>query len=114
VKFIDEHRYDTIHGRAFGVEPICRVLSEHGCLIAPSTYYEAMSRPVCDRVIREAELLTQIRRVHVDNYGCMGPRFRRIRPLPQLSDIAAVPGCAMSQMAGMGRRFRALPAVVSP
>ena len=78
MKFIDEHRYDTIHGRAFGVEPICRVLSEHGCLIAPSTYYAAKSRPVCDRVIREAVLLTQIRRVHVDNYGCMGPQ--RIRP----------------------------------
>ena len=25
----------------FGVEPICRVLSEHGCPIAPSTYYAA-------------------------------------------------------------------------
>ena len=32
--FITEHR-----GR-FGVEPICAVLSEHGCSIAPSTYYD--------------------------------------------------------------------------
>jgi hypothetical protein len=66
VRFIDEHRHDIIDGRAFGVEPICRVLSEHGC-------YAAKGRPTCDRVIRDAELLAQIRRVHADNYGCMGP-----------------------------------------
>jgi transposase InsO family protein len=41
VKFIDEHRHDLVQGvvgREFGVEPICRVLSEHGCQIAPGTY----------------------------------------------------------------------------
>jgi len=69
VKFIDEHRHDTIDGWQFGVEPICRVLSELGCPIAPSSYYAAKSCPVCDRLIRDAELLAQIRRVHVDNYG---------------------------------------------
>jgi putative transposase len=74
VNFIDEHRHDSIDGREFGVEPICRVLSEHGCPIAPSTYYAAKGRPMCDRVIRDAELLTQIRRVHADNYGVYGVR----------------------------------------
>jgi len=74
VRFIEEHRHDMIDGRGFGVEPICRVLSEHGCPIAPSTYYAAKSRPTCDRVIRDAELLTQIRRVHADNYGVYGAR----------------------------------------
>jgi putative transposase len=74
VRFIDEHRHDAIDGREFGVEPICRVLSEHGCPIAPSTYYAAKSRPSCDRVIRDAELLTQIRRVHAENYGVYGAR----------------------------------------
>jgi putative transposase len=74
VRFIDEHRHDVIDGRAFGVEPICRVLSEHGCPIAPSTYYATKSRPTCDRVIRDAELLPQIRRVHGDNYGVYGAR----------------------------------------
>ena len=63
-----------IDGREFGVEPICRVLSEHGCPIAPSTYYAAKARPTCDRVIRDAELLAQIRRVHADNYGVYGAR----------------------------------------
>ena len=33
VAFIDAHR------DRFGVEPICRVLTEHGCQIAPNTYY---------------------------------------------------------------------------
>ena len=74
MKFIDEHRHDSIDGREFGVEPICRVLLEHGCPIAPSTYYAAKGRPLCDRVIRDAELLTQIRRVHADNYGVYGAR----------------------------------------
>jgi putative transposase len=72
VRFIDEHRHDVIDGRQFGVEPICRVLFEHGCPIAPSTYYAVKTRPTCDRVIRDAELLVQIRRVHEQNYGVYG------------------------------------------
>jgi putative transposase len=74
VRFIDEHRHDMIDGRAFGVEPICRVLSEHGCPIAPSTYYAVKARPACHRVIRDAEILAQIRRVHEENYGVYGAR----------------------------------------
>jgi putative transposase len=45
VRFIDEHCYDMIDDREFGVEPICRVLSKGGRLIAPSTYYAAKARP---------------------------------------------------------------------
>jgi putative transposase len=74
VKFIDEHRHDMIDGREFGVEPICRVLSEGGHPIAPSTYYAVKARPTCARVSRDAELLVQIRRVHADNYGVYGAR----------------------------------------
>jgi putative transposase len=74
VRFIDEHRHDQVDGHRFGVEPICRVLSAHGCQIAPSTYYAAKNRPACDRVSKDAELLTQIRRVHADNYGVYGAR----------------------------------------
>lgn len=36
--FIDEHR------ELFGVEPICRVLKEHGVKIAPSTFYAFKKR----------------------------------------------------------------------
>lgn len=36
----------------FGVEPICRVLTGHGCQIAPSTYYEAQCRPRVLHLVR--------------------------------------------------------------
>ena len=58
--FIDDHRH------RFGVEPICRVLTEHGIKIAPSTYYAHRVRPVSARAVRDAELLVEIRRVHTD------------------------------------------------
>ena len=74
MRVIDEHRHDVIDGREFGVEPICRVLSKHGCPIAPSTYHAAKGRPTCDRVIRDAELLAQIRRGCMrTTMGCMVP-----------------------------------------
>ena len=58
--FIDAHR------DRFGVEPICRVLSEHGVQIAPSTYYAVKTRPLSARARRDAQLLEHIRRVHAD------------------------------------------------
>ena len=42
------------HKDRFGVEPICRVLSEHGCTIAPSTYYARKTRPLSARAIQDA------------------------------------------------------------
>ncbi|MBB5817026.1 putative transposase [Streptosporangium becharense] len=66
--FIDEHR------KVFGVEPICRVLTEHGLLISPSTYYAAKSRRPSARTVRDAELDGHIRRVHAANYGVYGAR----------------------------------------
>jgi putative transposase len=68
VRFIDAHK-----GR-FGVAPICRVLSEHGLKIAPSTYYDAKSRPPSKRALRDEELKLEIARVHAENYGVYGPR----------------------------------------
>ena len=50
----------------FGVEPICRTLTEAGCPIAPSTYYAAKSRPLSARARRDAELLPEVIRVHSD------------------------------------------------
>jgi putative transposase len=64
IAFIDEHRDDPVEGspsRVLGVEPICAVLSEHGVKIAPSTYYEARTRPPSKRALREAEILELIR-----------------------------------------------------
>ena len=74
MRFIDEHRHDVFDGREFGVEPICRVLSEHGAKIAPSTYWAARQRPPCARAVRDAALTARIRAVHEDNYGVYGAR----------------------------------------
>jgi putative transposase len=48
----------------FGVEPICRTLTEAGCPIAPSTYYAAKSRPLSARAQRDAVLLPQVIHAH--------------------------------------------------
>ena len=58
VGFIDEHKEE------FGVEPICRVLREHGLKIAPSTYRAAKRRPLSARAQRDAVVLERIRAVH--------------------------------------------------
>ena len=60
VQFIDDHR------DRFGVEPICRVLTEHGVKIAPSGYYAFKTRPVSARALRDAELIVEIERVFWD------------------------------------------------
>ena len=58
----------------FGVEPICRVLSEHGLPIAPSTYYDARDRPPSARALRDEQLRIEIGRLHQANYGVYGAR----------------------------------------
>jgi hypothetical protein len=68
VAFIEGHK------ARFGVEPICRVLSEHGVPIAPSTYYAAGHRPVSALRRRDVELTELIRTVHAGNYGVYGYR----------------------------------------
>ncbi|MGE5764143.1 MAG: IS3 family transposase [Mycobacterium leprae] len=50
----------------FGVEPVCRVLTEHGVKIAPSTCYAHQTRPASARSIRDQRVLAEIRRVHAD------------------------------------------------
>ncbi|WP_446220646.1 IS3 family transposase [Micromonospora sp. IBHARD004] len=68
VRFIDEHK------QVFGVEPICRALSEHGWQIAASTYRAACRRTPSTRSRRDAWLGQEIRRVHAANYGVYGAR----------------------------------------
>lgn len=58
----------------FGVEPICRVLSEHGVTIAPSTYYEARHRAPSRRRLRDEQLKAEIRRVYEANHEVFGAR----------------------------------------
>ena len=52
----------------FGVEPVCRVLSEHGWKIAPGTYYAAVKRPPSARSLRDAQILTEIVRLRQAGY----------------------------------------------
>ena len=59
VAFIDEHKH------RWGIEPICTVLTEHGCPIAPSTYYAARKRQPSARAVRDGELKTKI----LDSYN---------------------------------------------
>jgi putative transposase len=66
IAFIDAHRY------RFGVEPICRVLCEHGCGIAPNTYWVAKKRPPSARAVRDAELVVEIHRVYAENLFVYG------------------------------------------
>jgi putative transposase len=68
VRFISEHK------TRFGVEPICRVLTEHGCKIAPSSYYDATARGPSARALRDEQLKAAIARVHAENYGVYGAR----------------------------------------
>jgi putative transposase len=67
-------RFIAGHKARFGVEPICRVLSQHGCPIAPSTYYDAVRRPPSARARRDEQLRAAITAVHADNYGVYGAR----------------------------------------
>ena len=57
---------DEVRDR-FGVEPICRVLTEHGVEIAPSSYYAHKIRPPSGRAVRDAGVLAEIVRVHGDS-----------------------------------------------
>ena len=66
MRFIDEHK------GVFGVEPICRVLSQHGAPIAPGTYYAARARPPSARAVRDEYLKAEITRVHKENREVYG------------------------------------------
>jgi putative transposase len=76
VRFIAEHADSRVGGLRWGVEPICTVLSEHGCPIAPSTYYDARTSTdgPSRRQLRDEELKVEIARVHERNYGVYGAR----------------------------------------
>jgi putative transposase len=67
-------RFISGHKSRFGVEPICRVLTEHGCTIAPSAYYDAVSRGPSARAVRDERLKAAISRVWQENYGVYGAR----------------------------------------
>jgi putative transposase len=123
VAFIAAHR------DRFGVEPICRVLSQHGVPIAPSTYYAHRTRPPSARAVRDEVVSAEIARVHADRdlgRGVAGARkvyhlLRRAggvdgRPVPrcQVERLVRAAGLAGARR---GRRFvttRPDPAATRP
>ena len=48
------------------------MLTEHGCKIAPNTYWVAKKRPPSARALRDEELKVQITRVHGENLDVYG------------------------------------------
>ena len=66
IAFIDAHRDQ------FGVEPICKVLREHDCGIAPNTYWAAKKRPPSARALRDAALVVEVHRVFEENLFVYG------------------------------------------
>ena len=64
IDFIREHAdLVTDEGLRWGVEPICRVLTEHGVQIAPSTFYEWRDKHPTAGEQRDDELLIRRERV---------------------------------------------------
>ena len=75
VAFIRDHQGHRVDGGLrWGVESICRVLSEHGVPIAPSTYYEHLTGKPTAAQQRDEYLAGEIARVHAANFGVYGAR----------------------------------------
>jgi putative transposase len=54
--------------KRFGLEPICRVLTEHGCKIAPSTYYDNDNRQASKQKLRDTELIALIEKARQNRF----------------------------------------------
>ena len=68
VDLIDAHRDE------FRVEPICTILRSAGVSVAPSTYYDAKTRPPSARARRDAVLGPAPEALWQDNYRVYGAR----------------------------------------
>ena len=97
------------HRDRFGVEPMCRVLTEHGVRIAPSTYYAHKTREPSAREVRDAAVLAQVRRVHGDRNigrGVYGARkvWRQLQRelagglVPEVTALGPVPRCQVERL----------------
>ena len=67
--------YIDLHRDRFGVAPICRVLTEHGMRIAPSTFYAAKQRGrVSGAALEQAYAANTVHTVFVTNRRLYGVR----------------------------------------
>ena len=109
----------------FGVEPMCRVLTEHDVPIAPSTFYARRTRAPSARAVRDQLVLAQVRRVFGDKeigrglYGARKVWAHLVRELardlvPEVSALGPIPRCQVERLmradglvgVRRGRRFR--------
>jgi putative transposase len=66
--------YIDAHKDRFGVDPICRVLTEHGMAIAPSTYYAHKTAPVTAAELADAYAANAVLDCWTANRGVYGER----------------------------------------
>jgi len=68
VEFIGAHQGNRVgaDGLVWGVDSMCRVLTEHGMAVAPSTYYEHRSRRPSARMLADAAVIDAIWRLRRD------------------------------------------------
>jgi putative transposase len=100
IEFLDAYK------ERFGVEPICAVLREQCCGIAPSTYYAARSRPPSKRATRDELVLGHIRRVHASpkiGRGLYGARkvwheLAREQARGEHPELGRVPRCQVERL----------------
>jgi hypothetical protein len=62
------------HAARFGVAPICRVLTEHGMPIAPSTYYARKACPISAAELADAYAANALLDCYRTNRGVYGVR----------------------------------------
>ncbi|WLP93169.1 IS3 family transposase [Gordonia sp. NB41Y] len=62
VEFIAAHQGNRVggDGLVWGVDPMCRVLTEHGLPIAPPTYYEHVNKQPTARMVADAQVIDAI------------------------------------------------------
>jgi len=63
-RFIAEHREE------FGVAPICRVLTAHGCKIAPRTFYAWRTRPLSKRALWDTTMTAVLASYYDERDSC--------------------------------------------
>jgi putative transposase len=100
VAYIDAYR------DRFGVEPICTVLSEHGCQIAPSTYYARAQDPVTTAELTEAYLVNALVDLHRANWGVYGIRKLWVAARRAGLDVGRDQVARLMSVAGIGGAVR--------
>jgi putative transposase len=93
---------DSVKER-FGVEPVCHVLSQFVCKIAPSTYYAFKSRPRSARSLRDEQVAEIVQEVYFDptkGRGVAGARkvWKQLQRENVLVEGAPVARCTVERI----------------